>query len=272
VERFSGKKMERSGAVERKFSQILIFLQFFIFFSRKFHSAEDPLHRSTDFEPCLKYRLDEFHLDVTDLQLLLAASFKSIACLCTDELTEASKMDFISYFFYPSTVTGPWISFSNFLKTKREQKNIEKPSLSIFFGDVVKWISVTLILESAASWFYTSLLIRDVSLIEHCPWLSLIALVTVITFKTWAELYFCYGLNCAVIKLDGMHYKPPRPVWLDDGFRQVWRTYDHGQHEILKENVYKPVLREGGNEIIAAFCSFMIVGQVLKQVVINSYN
>ena len=220
---------------------------------------------SISFTGYLKYRLDEFHLDVTDLQLLLAASFKSIACLCTNELTEASKMDFLSYFFYPSTVTGPWISFSNFLKTKREEENTAKPNLITFFGDVTKWIAVTLILEAAASWFYTSLLIRDVSLIEHCPWLSLMALVTVITFKTWAELYFCYGLNYAVIKLDGMDYKPPRPVWLNDGFRQVWKTYDHGQHEILKENVYKPILREGGNEIIAAFCSFMIVGKVFHK-------
>ncbi|CAG5107624.1 Oidioi.mRNA.OKI2018_I69.chr1.g3415.t1.cds [Oikopleura dioica] len=214
---------------------------------------------SISFTGFLKYRLDEFHLDVTDLQLLLAASFKSTACLWTDETTDASKMDFLSFFFYPSTITGPWISFSNFLQTKREEENLQKPSLSTFFLDSLKWVFVTILLEAAASWFYTSLLIRDVSLIEHCPWLSLIALVSVITFKTWAELYFCYGLNYAVIKLDGMEYNPPRPVWLNDGFRQVWRTYDHGQHQILKENVYKPILKEGGNEILAAFCSFMLV-------------
>ena len=143
--------------------------------------------------------------------------------------------------------------------------NLQKPSLSTFFLDSLKWVLVTILLEAAASWFYTSLLIRDVSLIEHCPWLSLIALVSVITFKTWAELYFCYGLNYAVIKLDGMEYNPPRPVWLNDGFRQVWRTYDHGQHQILKENVYKPILKEGGNEILAAFCSFMLVGKVSQK-------
>ena len=45
-------------------------------------------------------------------------------------------------------------------------------------------------------------------------------------------------------------------VWLlsyhlrSSGFRDLWRNYDHGQHSILKERVYKPILQVTSNPIL----------------------
>ena len=68
-------------------------------------------------------------------------------------------------------------------------------------------------------------------------------------------MYKKFSFNCS----DGIHFDPPAGCWLAPGFRYLWRYHDAGQHNILKERVFKPVVKATKSPLIALGASFFLI-------------
>ena len=94
----------------------------------------------------------------------------------------------------------------------------------------------------------------DIRVIKNMQYWNLIAFVVLCVYREMVQLYIFYSFNYAIASLgrltklssnkqkyllDGINFDPPAGCWNAPGFRHLWRYHDAGQHNILKERVFK---------------------------------
>ena len=85
--------------------------------------------------------------------------FRMIGCVPIDSKDESLDLStYFQYYFYPATVTGPWITLTSFenAKSKIESKSEVESSgrISNFLQRVTKWALVLLVGELFHHLFY----------------------------------------------------------------------------------------------------------------------
>ena len=146
----------------------------------------------------------------------MAASFRFIA---TAPISEGPASDsefhpFFEFFFYPSSIFGPWITFSSFKKAKEGEYWITNVGFFDFLLKATKWVLATVLLEISDNFIYTNSMTLDFMMMKQCQYWWAVALLFVACWKHTFYLYFNYALNYAIMGLDGISFNAPKPSWL----------------------------------------------------------
>ena len=83
---------------------------------------------------------------ILENQLLLATLFRMMGSAPVEDFPAQSFSTFLQYFFYPVTITGPWITFSSFCSAKSAENWDAASSFTDFVTRIFKF-SGTKILE-----------------------------------------------------------------------------------------------------------------------------
>ena len=119
---------------------------------------------------------------------------------------------YIQYYFYPCTITGPWITLSKFAEAKNTDTWANSISLSGFMSRILKWALALAAGEMFHHLFYLNCIAIDIQMIKKMQYFNLVAFVVCTIYKTMIELYICYALNYAVCAIDGIYFEVNWPL------------------------------------------------------------
>merc|ERR1711935_745717 len=155
----------------------------------------------------VRYRGAFYNTSILENQLLLATLFRMIACAPAD-LPKENFSTFFQFFFYPVTITGPWITFSAFAEAKKAE-SFDSVSISQFTGRVAQFVGYLIIGELGQHFFYLTCLSLDRRVLETMKYWNLVAFVVMCVYREMIQLYICYSFNYAIASLDGIKFDPP---------------------------------------------------------------
>ena len=127
-----------------------------------------------------------------------------MACAPAD-LPKESFATFFQFFFYPVTITGPWITFSAFSEAKKAEV-FDSVSISEFTGRVTKFFGYLIIGELGQHFFYLTCLSLDLRVLKSMQYWNLVAFVVMCVYREMVQLYICYGFNYAIASLGTIFY------------------------------------------------------------------
>ena len=123
------------------------------------------------------------------------------------EEPEHSLSTYIQYYFYPCTITGPWITLSKFAEAKNADDWSKSIPISGFLSRILKWALALAAGEMFHHLFYLNCIAIDIQMIKKMQYFNLVAFVVCTIYKTMIELYICYAFNYAVCAIDGIYFE-----------------------------------------------------------------
>ena len=85
-----------------------------------------------------------WNLAILENQLLLATLFRMMGSAPVEDFPAQSFSTFLQYFFYPVTITGPWVTFSSFCNAKSAENWDSGSSFTDFGARICKFLGETI--------------------------------------------------------------------------------------------------------------------------------